>query len=274
MKFYNTFINLFFLAGTILLLIFTVLSGSSNHFPLNRFYWLEADTSDIPNAPADRSAWTFWGVCDKDDYSNCLTGPAYPISPEDNFNATSNVPLKFLNQQNTFYYLSRFSFAFCLIALAFTGISFIIGILSFCFLVIDKIVIFLISIGLLFLTAFCSCQTAVIVLAKQAFNDADRYAHVGAKSMGIMWASFVCLVICWLLVFSSNIAQSYRKHMNRVNQEKGYNQQQQGYPENDQSSFTRSQPVVKDETPANNNTGGIRFFKIKRNQKVSDEESE
>lgn len=81
MRVINTFFNLFFLAGACLLLIFTVLAGSSKHFPLNKFYWLEADTSNIPNSPANTSAWTFWGVCDKNDYSNCKLGPAYPISP-------------------------------------------------------------------------------------------------------------------------------------------------------------------------------------------------
>ena len=269
MKVVFTFFNLFFLAGTVLLLIFTVLSGSSKHFPLNKFYWLEADTSGIKNAPANRSAWTFWGVCDKADYSNCLLGPAYPISPEDNFGTTADIPKDFVDNENTYYYLSRFAFAFCLIALAFSGLAFIIDILGFCFEIIDKVVIFLITIGLLFLAGFASLQTAVVVLAKNAFKNDGRYAHIGAKSMGIMWAAFACLLICWLLIFTGTISNSYKKHIARVKAEQGQYSQPTHGPAGDESSFTRAAPPTKDEE----NTGGIRFFKIKRNQKVSDDES-
>lgn len=275
MKVLVTFFNLFFMAGAILLLIFTVLSGSSKHAPLNKFYWLEADTSNIPNAPADRSAWTFWGVCQKNDYSNCLLGPAYPISPPDNFGTHENVPQDFINNENTYFYLSRFAFAFCLIALAFVGLAFIIDILGFCFEIIDKVVIILITIALIFMAGFASLQTAVTVLAKNAFSNADRYAHVGVKSMSIMWAAFVCILICWLLTFSANIANSYRKHMTRVKAEKaaanGGAVPISG-PDGDESSFTKAsapQGDIKD----GDHTGGIRFFKIKRNQKVSDEDS-
>lgn len=281
MRVINTFFNLFFLAGACLLLIFTVLAGSSKHFPLNKFYWLEADTSNIPNSPANTSAWTFWGVCDKNDYSNCKLGPAYPISPEDNFDTTRNVPLDFLDNQSTYYYLSRFAFAFCLIALGFSGLALIIDILGFCFTIIDKVVMFLVTVALFFMAAFASFQTAVTVLAKNAFSNDDRHAKVGAKAMGIMWAAFVCLVICWVLTFAANISNSYKKHMARVNQQKQEkegvydNDGQQGYPKGvaatrDDSSFTRAE--VRDEDDANNG-GGIRFFKIKRNQKAVEDES-
>ncbi|KAI5956818.1 SUR7 [Candida jiufengensis] len=278
MKVISTFFNLFFLAGAILLLIFTVLSGSSKHTPLNKFYWLEADTRSIPNAPASRSAWTFWGVCDKNDFGNCLLGPAYPLSPVDNFDTTNNIPEKFKSQQSTFYYLSRFAFAFCLIALGFAGLAFIIDLLGFCFVVIDKIVIFLVTIALFFMAGFASFQTAVVVLAKQAFHSDDRSASIGVKSMAIMWASFACLLICWVITLSANIVNSYKKHMKRVNGEKGGNQlqhpqqhQQQGSAgiTRDDSSFTRAKNVDDE----NVNGGGIRFFKIKRNQKVTDEDS-
>ena len=165
--------------------------------------------------------------------------------------------------------MSRFAFAFCLIALAFSGLAFIIDILGFCFEIIDKVVIFLITIGLLFLAGFASLQTAVVVLAKNAFKNDGRYAHIGAKSMGIMWAAFACLLICWLLIFAGTISNSYKKHIARVKAEQGQYSQPTHGPAGDESSFTRAAPPTKDEE----NTGGIRFFKIKRNQKVSDDES-
>ncbi|KAI3404215.1 SUR7 [Candida oxycetoniae] len=266
MKAVYTLINLFFLAGAILLLIFTVLSGSSAHSPIDKFYWLEADTSGLRNAPAERSAWTFWGVCDTADYTNCLLGPAYPISPVDNFDTTNNIPQEFIDKQDTFYYLSRFAFAFCLIALGLTGLAFIIDILGFCLSVIDKIVMVLSSAALFFMAAFASVQTAVVVMAKNAFSDDDRFAKVGAKSMGVMWAAFVCIVISWGLTFSANIVNSFNKFKQRREEA----QQAHSFHEksiSDDSSLNDTKEVV-DET----NTGGIRFFNIKRNQKNVDDE--
>ncbi|KAG7660825.1 SUR7 [[Candida] subhashii] len=271
MRVIHTFFNLFFLAGAILLLILTVLSGSINSGTFRTFYWLRADTADIPNAPADTSVWTFWGVCDQHNFNNCLLGPAYPISPVDNFNTDTNIPAKFIDNRDTFYFLSRFSFAFCLLALGFAGLAFIIDLLGFCFEAIDKVVVFLITIALFFQAGFAALQTSVVVLARSAFKDGNRSAKVGPSLMGFVWATFACLFICWVLTFSSNIARSYRKHMDRVKAERGEEVGGAGVA-GDESSFTRAAAPAehKDEE----HTGGIRFFKIKRNQKVSDEDSE
>ena len=60
------------------------------------------------------------------------------------------------------------------------------------------------------MAGFASLQTAVVVLAKNAFKNDGRYAHIGAKSMGIMWAAFACLLICWLLIFAGTISNFIR----------------------------------------------------------------
>ncbi|KAK6203372.1 SUR7/PalI family-domain-containing protein [Scheffersomyces amazonensis] len=274
MRVSHTILNLFFLAGAILLLIFTVLAGSSSSYPLDRFYWLAADTQHIPNAPQE-AAWTFWGVCEKDDYTQCTLGPAYPISPVDNFNTQENVPQSFISNRDVYYYLTRFSFAFTIVALCFSGLAFIIDILGLCFLVVDKVVIFLVTVGLFFLFAFAAFQTAAVVLARNAFHNAGLDAHIGLKSMAILWAAVAALILVWLNTFSSNIANSYRKHITNVKNAKDAEAgilPPPGGPLGDESSFTRAtadHDVPKEE----DNSGGIRFFKIKRNHKTSDEES-
>lgn len=282
MRVVHTFLNLFFLAGATLLLIFTVLSGSSKHFPLNRFYWIRADTSNIRGAP-NEATWTFWGVCEYHDFSKCTLGPAYPVSPVDNFNTERNVPHDFISKRDTFYYLTRFSFAFTIVALCFTGVALIIDILGLCFTIIDRVVIAFVSFALFFLAGTAALQTAGLVLAKNAFNDDNLSAHIGVKLMAIVWTAVVCLIIVWLNTCFANIATSYKKHMARVQASK---QQEAGYappppdattgangPVGDESSFTRSAPAEKDVDDDNTGSGGIRFFKIKRNHKVSDEES-
>lgn len=268
MRVIQTFLNLFFLAGTILLLILLILSGSTSTNPINKIYWLQADTSSIPNA-FPQSQWAFWGVCETNNLTNCHTGPAYPLSPPDNF-ATNDVPQEFIDNRDVFYYLSKFAFAFGLIALALTGITFVVSLLGFCFGVIDKITAFLITLALFFLAGFAAFQTAVVILARNAFSDANIYAKVPTISMALLWTSVVCLLIVWINTIGANISNSWKKHMNHVqdNQPQVYDQPTQQVPINDQSSFTREAPVKED------TSGGIRFFKIKRNQKsVNDDES-
>lgn len=271
MRFIQTLINEILLAGTVLLLLFTVLMGSTNHFPFNDFYWLKADTSSIRGAP-NESAWTFWGVCNVNDYSLCSLGPAYPISPVDNFSTTRNVPKKFVTNRDTFYYLTRFSFAFLIISLCFSAIALIIDILGFCFLIIDFVVIFLIMVALFFLAALAAFQTAATVLAKNAFQDANLSAKVGLKSMAILWAAVVCLGLVFLNTLWANILNSYQKHMSRVRASTTQEPipVEQSGPVADDSSFTRSTPAAPE---TKEDGGGIRFFKIKRNHKTSDEES-
>lgn len=278
MRVINTALNLFFLGGTTLLLIFLVLSGSTKHFPFNRFYWLRADTSEISGA-YDESAWTFWGVCEHGDYSKCDTGPAYPISPKDNFDTTSGVPQDFISNRDTYYYLSRFAFAFILLGLAFTGFALIVDILGFCFEIIDKIVIFLVVVALLFISGGAALQTAVIVLAKNAFSNAGHKAHIGVKCMGLLWASVACILIIFFNTCAANITNSYKKHIGRVNAAKNNEEEYYQRPADepvseggalgDESSYTRANAVSEKET----GSGGIRFFRIKRNPKASDEES-
>ena len=74
----------------------------------------------------------------------------------------------------------------------------------------------------------------------------------------------ICLFTHLLVIdFAGTISNSYKKHIARVKAEQGQYSQPTHGPAGDESSFTRAAPPTKDEE----NTGGIRFFKIKRNQK-------
>lgn len=265
--------------GVVLLLVFTVLSGVSNTFPFKNFYWIEADTSGIPGA-WDTTRWTFWGIQNANNFTQHLNSPATPISPVNNWSTRRNVPQKFISSQDTFYYLSRFSFVFFLIALAFTGFALIVDLLGLCWEVIDKIVVLLVLIALFFQAGGVAFQTAVVVMAKDAFNNDNRYAHVPVALMAIVWTAFVCLGLVWLNTTFATISQSWSNHLARVraNKEAQAGYPQQGAPEggivapgmNDQSSFTRSAPAEVEKEHSN---GGIRFFRVKKSHKTSDEES-
>ena len=116
-----------------------LLSGAIDGFPVNRYYFLEANTGNIPNAPAV-SRWTFWNVCGVDgprlacgnrDYEKIH--PAFPFNPpgKKNFGTDVNVPDQFIN--TSYYFLmTRFMFAFMLIALFFGVCALFTGLLALC----------------------------------------------------------------------------------------------------------------------------------------------
>lgn len=132
-------ISLILVAGGLLLGIFILLAGAINGSPVNKFYFLQADTSNIPGAPR-LARWTFWNICDGSSGLNVCgnTGygnisPARPFDPPSgrNFGTTDNVPAQLIGT-NTYFYLSRSMFAFALISLFFGACALLTGVLALC----------------------------------------------------------------------------------------------------------------------------------------------
>lgn len=55
-------VSLILIAAATMFMLFVVLSGVSNHTPLNKTYFLQADTSSITGA-RPVSQWTYFYVC-------------------------------------------------------------------------------------------------------------------------------------------------------------------------------------------------------------------
>jgi hypothetical protein len=70
-------VSLILIAGALVLMFFVVLSGVTSTTPLNKTYFLQADTSSIPGARA-LSQWTYFYVCGEGN-TNC--GAAVPALP-------------------------------------------------------------------------------------------------------------------------------------------------------------------------------------------------
>ncbi|OBA18535.1 uncharacterized protein OGAPODRAFT_15266 [Ogataea polymorpha] len=272
----NRLLTLLLLAGATLLLLFIVFSGSVSSFPFNQFYWVQARTSNL-NPSGDISRWTFWGICNPETYDshsngNCTNlGPDQPISPYDNFGNSTSLPQDFVTNRDTYYYLSRFSFPFILIALVFAGVSFICTLFQLCWTTMKQVVIFFVSLSVLFCAAGVSCQTAVSVMVRNKFSDAGMSAKVGPSMLGMAWAALVCLLIVFFLTCCSGMHRAYKIHREQRQLEMG-----QTGPAGAPVSQPVSGPLAVDETNQGtlpSNEGGIRFFKIKRTQKAIDEES-
>ena len=113
------------LAGGILFQFFVILSGAVSGNPEPHFWFLSADTSAIPGAP-HFSAWTYFALCPisglggGDKTSDCRGAQAaFPMNPPENFGTERGVPGAFINTHH-YYYLSRFAWAFYIIALFFS----------------------------------------------------------------------------------------------------------------------------------------------------------
>lgn len=128
-------LSLLFLAVAIVFEFFIVLSGGVNSSPETLIYFLQADTAGM-NAP-NPARWTYWAICAVDGNKNTNCGkatPAFPFDPENkhNFGSTAGVPPQFLDNQNHYYYLSRFAWVFFLLALLFSVFAFLLGGLALC----------------------------------------------------------------------------------------------------------------------------------------------
>lgn len=134
-----SFISLILVAGGELLGLFILLAGAIDHRPISNFYFLQADTANIPNAPA-LARWTFWNICEGASGHNVCSGsgygsisPARPLDPpsSSNFGTTDNIPAQFIGT-NFYYLMTRCMFAFALISLFFGGCAMLTGVLALC----------------------------------------------------------------------------------------------------------------------------------------------
>lgn len=117
-----------------------LLAGAIDHAPVNKFYLLQADTARIPSAPPV-SRWSYWNVCGvRDGRTVCgdqgfsQVHPAYPLDPASHrtFDTTVNIPEGFLKDHNSYFLMTRFMFAFMLIALFFGACALLTGLLALC----------------------------------------------------------------------------------------------------------------------------------------------
>lgn len=200
-----------FFAGNVLLLILIIISGGSNSYPISRFYWVEGDTSGIPHAP-DLTRWTYWGACSRsngDTHCGGNLGPAYPISPVDNFGTRTNVPHKFISSRSPLYYLTRLAFSFFWIALSFISTSFLIYAGAWFSHGISHVAWVLTFVGCIFNVLAVIFQTAASVMARDAFTDAHRHGKLGATLLGMAWASvFLCLVELTSVIVSNFLGKN------------------------------------------------------------------
>ncbi|KAG7660622.1 FMP45 [[Candida] subhashii] len=201
---YFTIIPLIFLISSTVFLIFTILNGSTTSSAISALYWSETDTSRIPGAPFDKSRWTFYTLCGVMNGHNvdCLPPliPAFPYSPDDNFPFSENrLPPDFVINRNTYYYLSRISFSFLVMALAGSALSLLITPFGFCFKsCVGASSAFFTFVTFVFGAAGASCLTAVHARGRNHFNENEMQTNLGVAAFGILWAGVLSLLLAFI----------------------------------------------------------------------------
>ena len=193
------FLTFLFLLGAGLLTFFVILSGAHSTGTLENFYWLQADTSGFNSAP-DTTRWYNYDWCgyESGHNFNCSSkSAAKPFSPKDNFGASSNMPLTFLNNRDTYYYLSRVGWAMLLIGLFFIVLA-IVPLLVNIFKIIPGVAIFSTVncwLAFFFILLSACLYTGCYVKARKAFHHDGRSAKLGANNFAFIWTSVFLLLV-------------------------------------------------------------------------------
>lgn len=183
-------LSLVLVAGALLLQFFTILTGGVNSAPLNKFYFLETSTNGIPGAQ-NPARWTYFAICGAENGLNANCGPAkaaLPFDPPRNFGTQDGIPEQFIGTHQ-YYYLSRFMFAFYLIALFFGAIALITGLLALVSRLGGYISSMTTFVALFFQALAAALMTAWVVKGRDAFRSAGQDAHIGRYLMGFAWGS-------------------------------------------------------------------------------------
>jgi len=192
------------LAGGILLQFFVILSGATNSVPVGDVYFLQTTTGGISGGRSDYgnpTRWTFLALCGEQNgrNANCRgTQAALPFDPPNNFGTENNVPQQFIGTDK-FYYLSRFMFAFYIIAVFFAVVAFFTSVLALCFRLGAYLTGLNTALALFFQALAASLMTAWTVIGRNAFRSAGQDARLGRYAYGFTWAAFACFFIATIL---------------------------------------------------------------------------
>ncbi|KIH91497.1 hypothetical protein SPBR_01932 [Sporothrix brasiliensis 5110] len=192
------------LATSILFLFFIILAGVTGTTPLNKTYFLQADTTGIQGAH-DISQWTYLYSCGP---NNEQCGSAHPAIPFGNVWApnAANAPPELIGKygggttSHYYFYMWRFSWVFFLIALFLEIIAFFSSFLACCGRLGSSIGSFVTFLAFAFLAIAVSLMTATFVKARNVFHNHNRDAQLGGYGFGFSWGALAALLIAMILL--------------------------------------------------------------------------
>jgi len=193
-------ISLILLAGGILLQFLVILSGTTESNPENQIWFLQSTTNGISPQPRNPSRWTFFAICGVNSNgrnTNCGSPvPALPFDPphRDDFGTTNGVPSGFIGTHK-YYYLSRFMFAFYIIALFFSVCALFTSLLALCTRLGSYLSSLNTFLALFFQTLAASLMTAWTVKGRNTFRRDGQTASLGVKAYAFTWSAWACFLL-------------------------------------------------------------------------------
>ncbi|KAI1379917.1 SUR7/PalI family-domain-containing protein [Hypoxylon crocopeplum] len=202
----NTYLaplSLIFLAGSLVMLFFVILSAVTTTSPLGQTYFLSADTSGITGA-RPITQWAYFYICGADNVDCSGAWPAPPLGWAWSANPTG-APAELIGSHGGdttsfyYYYMWRFGWVFYLIALVFSVLAFFAGFVACCGRLGSAIAGLAALVALFFHTIAVSLMTAVFVRMRNAFMANGHDASLGRYAFGFSWGSWTALLIATIL---------------------------------------------------------------------------
>jgi len=191
------------IAASILFMFFVILGGVKGTTPLNKTYFLQADTSTISGA-RQTSQWTYFYVCGAGNTDCGAAVPALPFGSAWGKDATGVPSALFGSHDGTskhYFYLWRFGWVFYLMALFFDVGALFAAFLS-CFRIGAGLAGLLAAFAWFWMSLAASLMTAEFVQARNRFHDAGLDAKIGTYAFGWTWGAWGCITLAVLLLFS------------------------------------------------------------------------
>ncbi|KAM3071804.1 Eisosomes component [Clarireedia jacksonii] len=191
--------SLILIAASIVFIFFVVLSGVSNTTPLNKTYFLRADTSSISGARSV-SQWTYFYICGQGNTDCGKPVPALPFGYAW-LGGGQGAPSSLLGQHakgttsKHFYYLWRFGWVFYLMGLVFDVVAFFASLLAPCSRLASYFASSILVFALFWFSLGASLMTAEFVQARNRFRSDGINASVGRWAFGWTWAAWAAMFL-------------------------------------------------------------------------------
>lgn len=200
-------VSLILIAGAIALMFFVVLSGVANTTPLNKTYFLSADTSSLTGSGRATSQWTYFYVCGAGNQNCGSPVPALPLGYAW-VGGTQGVPANIIGShgKNTtskyYYYMWRFGWVFYLMGLFFTVMAFFTALLAPCSRLASGVSGLVLGFSWFWFTLAASLMTAVFVNLRNSLRDGGISSSIGRYAFGFTWGAWAAITIATALLLA------------------------------------------------------------------------
>jgi hypothetical protein len=192
------------LGGAVTMMFFVILSGFSSSTPLDKIYFLQADTSGISGARSI-TQWTYFYVCGAGN-QNCGSATAALPFGYAWLGNTAGAPAELIGDHGSgttstyYFYIWRFGWVFYLMGLTFACLAIITGLLS-CTRLASGLSSLFCFIATFWTALAAALMTVEFVKARDVFRAQGHDAQIGTYAFAFTWASVFALFLASILFF-------------------------------------------------------------------------